>query len=216
MMKYKISNNPLILREYGRNIQAMVEYAKTIEDRQKRNKLAYEIVQIMSNLNPQLKEIPDYKQKLWDHLFIISGFDLDVDAPYPMPEPEAILGRPTEKMPYYTGRPRYRQYGWNVELMIQEAIKMPEGPQKDAYINQIANTMKMFLRSMDRETTPEEVIAEHINEISKGKLHVSGENLTFTKSTLNYKHSRPTNGHSNNNNKKSRKKKSHKNRRKRY
>ena len=186
-MKYSISDTPLKLKEYGRNIQSMVEYARTIENREKRSKLAHEIVRIMSNLYPQLKEIPDYKVKLWDHIFLISDFELDVDSPYPMPKPEEVRSKPTKRMEYYDGRPRFRQYGWNVQLMINEAIEMPEGPDKKAYVNLIANTMKTFLRSMDRETTPEEVVADHINEISKGKLQIDGRELTFSKTPLNFK-----------------------------
>lgn len=186
-MQYNISDTPLKLKEYGRNIQSMVEFAKTIEDRQKRSKLAHEIVRIMSNLHPQLKDIPDYKQKLWDHIFLISDFDLDVDTPYPMPKPEEVRSRPTKRMDYYEGRPRFRQYGWNVQLMVNKAIEMPEGPEKKAYVNLIANTMKTFLRSMDRETTPEEVVADHINEISKGKLQIDGRELTFSKMPVNFK-----------------------------
>lgn len=198
-MKYKISDSPLKLREYGRNIQAMVEYVKQIEDREVRTKLAHEIVRIMSNLHPQVREVPDYKQKLWDHLFMISGFDLDVEAPYPMPDAEELMGKPQGRMEYYRGKSRYRQYGWNVQLMIRKAVEMPEGKEKKDYINLIANTMKMFLRSMDRETTPEEIIAEHINEISKGKLNVRGEDLTFSKVQVNF--NKPNHGGSNNNKK---------------
>jgi hypothetical protein len=179
MMKYKIADTELKLKEYGRNVQSMVEYAKTVEDRDKRNRLAHEIVQIMSNLNPNVKELPDYKLKLWDHLFVISNFELDVDSPFPIPEPEKVLGRPKERMAYYEGRPHYRQYGWNVELMIRAAVEMEHGPERDEYINQIANTMKLFLVSMNRDSIPESVIADQMNELSGGKLKVKGDDLTI-------------------------------------
>jgi len=198
-MKYKISDTPLKLREYGRNIQSMVEYLKTVEDKDKRTELAHEIVAIMSNLQPQIKEYPDFKQKLWDHLYLISDFDLDVEAPYEMPE-EDILGlRNGPRMEYYDGIPAFRQYGRNVDLMIQHASEMEEGEEKKRYINLIANTMKQFLWNINRETTPEQVIAEHINDISKGKLNVKGEELTIHKITMsksnnNNRHNGSSNG----------------------
>ena len=182
-MKYKVSDTPLRLKEYGRNIQSMVEFAKTVEDRGKRTRLAHEIVTIMSNLHPHLKELPDYKQKLWDHLFVISEFNLDVDSPYPIPNPEDLVStqRATERMDYYSGIPRFRQYGYNVELMISIAAGMEEGPKKRDFINVIANTMKQFLRNIDRETTPENVIAEHIRDLSKGAIQVEGKDLHIIK-----------------------------------
>ena len=194
-MKYKISETPLKLREYGRNIQSMVEYLKTLEDKDKRTKLAHEVVSIMSNLQPQLKEFPDYKQKLWDHLFIIGDFELDIESPFPLPEREVLLGRPERRMDYYTDTSRYRQYGKNIDLMIKEATKMEEGPDKVAFINIIANTMKLFLRNIDRDSTPESVIAEHIVEISGGKLSVKGEDLTISKYIPPKQHHSRNNGH---------------------
>lgn len=185
-MKYSISEAPLRLREYGRNIQALVEYAKTIEDKEQRSQTAHEIVRIMSNLNPALREIPDYKQKLWDHIFMIAEYDFDVDAPYPAPLPPDVEKETEKRLEYPRGVPRYRRYGWNVQLMIDEATRMEDGPIKDEYINIIANTMKMFLRNMDRESTPESVLAEHIRDMSNGKLEVRGEDLIIHKPHPNH------------------------------
>ncbi len=181
-MKYKIADTELKLKEYGRNVQSMVEYAKTVADRDKRSRLAHEIVQIMSNLSPNVKELPDYKQKLWDHLFVISDFELDVDSPYPVPAPEHVLGKAPKRMEYYEGNPRFRQYGWSVELMVQAAVEMTPGKERDEYINQIANTMKLFLVSMNRDSIPDSVIAEHIYELSGGKLRVKAEDLVIKQS----------------------------------
>ncbi len=210
-MKYTISDTQLKLREYGRNVQSMVEYAKTVVDRDKRTRLAHEIVQIMSNLNPSVKEQPDYKQKLWDHLFVISDFELDVDAPYPMPEPEKVLGKAPERMPYYREVPRLRQYGVNVEMMIKAASAMEEGPDKSAYLNQIGNTMKLFLHGSNRESIPESVIAEHMNGLSAGKLKITGEDLDL-KQSFKGLFPQPQKQNNNNNNKrrgKNRKRKNH-------
>ncbi|MEM9721739.1 MAG: DUF4290 domain-containing protein [Bacteroidota bacterium] len=180
-MKYKISDTPLKMREYGRNIQAMVEYIKTLDDREKRTKLAKEIIIIMGNLQPQIKEYPDYKQKLWDSLFLIADFNLDVDSPFPAPSQEMFGGKKEKRMEYYSGKPSYRQYGYNVELMVQQAIKMEEGEAKKKYINLLANTMNQFLWNMNRNSTPETVIAGQIKEISKGKIKVKPEDLTLHK-----------------------------------
>jgi len=184
-MKYSISDAPLRLREYGRNIQSLVEYAKTIEDQELRTQTAHEIVRIMSNLNPALREIPDYKQKLWDHIFMIAEYDFEVDSPYPAPEPPDIEKERQKRLEYPRGVPKYRRYGWNVQLMIDEATRMEEGPIKQEYINIIANTMKMFLRNMDRESTPESVLAEHMRDMSNGQLEVRGEDLTIHKASPN-------------------------------
>ena len=187
-MKYKISDTPLKLREYGRNIQAMVEYIKTVEDKEKRSRLAREIILIMTNLQPQVKDFPDYKQRLWDNLFLIADFDLDIDSPFPPPDQE-MFGRKQEKrMEYYSGKPNYRQYGHNVDLMVQQAVAMPEGDSKKKYINLIANTMNLFLWNQNRGATPENVLADQINEISKGALSVKGQDITIHKITISNKH----------------------------
>jgi hypothetical protein len=180
-MKYYISDTPLKLKEYGRNVQSMVEYAKTIEDKEERNKVVQEIVRIMANLNPNVRELPDYEQKLWDNLFMIADFDLDVDAPFPVPSPEEVLGHKSERLSYFKPKPRYRQYGYNTELMVRKAVEMPDGEEKTAFINYIATIMRQLLRDVDRESTPEETLAAHLNEMSKGKLQLKGSDLTVTR-----------------------------------
>ena len=187
-MKYKISDTPLKLREYGRNIQAMVEYIKTVEDREKRTKLAKEIIVIMSNLQPQIKDFPDFKQKLWDSLHLIADFELDVDSPFPVPDKSMFGQAQTERMEYYTGKPRYRQYGHNVDLMVQQAVAMEEGESKKKYINLIANTMNLFLFNQNRGATPENVLADQINEISNGALSVTGQDISLHKISVSQKH----------------------------
>ena len=180
-MKYKISENQLKLREYGRNVQQMVEYARTIEDREKRSQVAHEIVRIMNSLNPAPKDSEDYRRKLWDHLFLIAEYDLDIEAPYPIPQKGEVLPRPSEPMGYYRGRPRFRQYGKNVELMIEKCLKMEDEEKQKAYINLIGNTMLQFMRNIDRGSTPESVIAQHINELSDHRLKVNPDDLRLIK-----------------------------------
>lgn len=182
-MKYYVSDTPLRLREFGRNVQAMVEHALTIEDRQHRSNVAHEIVRIMTTLNPDLREIPDYKQKLWDALHIISDFELDVDAPYDPPTREMTELHLGPRMEYHRDTPRYRQYGKSVELMIEKALDMEEGAKRDAYISQIANTMRQFLFNAGRGDAPDETVVEHIRELSKGKIRVKVEDLNLYKIT---------------------------------
>lgn len=181
-MKYRVSDTPLRLRAYGRNVQSMVEFAKNLESKEDRTRIAKEIVQIMVCLDPDIKESPDYEQQLWDYLFMISDYDFDIDAPYPMParieEGPQYHG---ERMDYPAVKPRYRQYGKNVENMVQKAAEMPEGPAKTEYLNLIANIMKQFLANIDRENTPDTAIAEHIRDMSNGQISLNLEEIEIAK-----------------------------------
>ena len=181
--KYHVSMEKLRIREYGRNIQNMISYCMTIEDREYRSRVAKEIVRMMVDLNPSIKDDPEYEQKLWDHLFVISDFALDVDAPYPKPSPEDTRFQKPKRMAYHRVRPRKRQYGHNIELMVEKAIEMEDSDLKSRYISLIAYTMKQFLRRNDRDALPEEILANHINEISKGKLKVTAEDINLPKNT---------------------------------
>ena len=180
-MNYKLTDIPLKLREYGRNIQSMVEYAKSIEDRETRTHVAHEIIRIMGSLNPSIKDNPDFKQKLWESLFQISGYDLDVEAPFPVPERNTSQSPVTKSIGYNNVRPRYRQYGANIQLMIQKAAEIEDEETRNAYINSIANTMQLFSTSSHRDTALEQTLANHINEMAKGKLHVGIGDFTLNK-----------------------------------
>lgn len=180
-MEYKVSNTPLKLREYGRNIQMMVEQAKLIDNDEIRNVLVHEIVRIMTNLNPQWKDIQDYRQKVWDHLYYLADFNINVDSDFPMPDPETFKSRPVESMGYHMGKPRFRQYGKNVDLMIEKAVEMEDGPEKDALITLIANIMRMHLKYEDRDTNAGPVVVEHMKVISGGKIDVHADDIRFYK-----------------------------------
>jgi hypothetical protein len=171
-MEYNTGRPKLIIPEYGRNIQKMVDYAMTIEDREKRTNIAKTIIQIMSQVNPAVKETIEYKQKLWDHLFIISDFKLDVDSPYPVPSPESFEVRP-EKVAYSTKTFRYGHYGKNIEKIIEKVATMEDGPEKDAQVNIIANHLKKAFLTWNRDSVNDEVIYEHLAELSKNKLKLS-------------------------------------------
>lgn len=182
-MKYNISESPLKLREYGRNVQSMVEYAKTIEDKDRRSRVIKEIVRIMVNLHPEIKDQPDYEVKLWDHLYMIADFDLDIDSPYPAPDPSEVTKKPEARMEYHRPKTRFKQYGKNTELMIQKAAGMEDGEQKRKFIDYIATIMRQFAQQISKDAAQEVVIAAQINEISKGKLKVKPEDLNITKVT---------------------------------
>jgi hypothetical protein len=168
-MDYNTSRNKLVISEYGRNVQKMAEHAISLEDRDQRTRLAALIVNVMAQLNPGIREMSDYKQKLWDHLHIISGFRLDVDSPYPVPEKENLERRP-ETVPYRSNGIRYRHYGKNIENVIATVSDIEDGPKKDELIRMIANQLKKLYLNWNRESVTDEVIAAHLAEISGGKL----------------------------------------------
>jgi hypothetical protein len=158
----------LILPEYGRNIQKMVDYILTIQDRDERNRLSQAIITIMGNMNPHLRDINDFKHKLWDHLALMSNFKLDIDYPYDIPRAEEFVEKP-RRVPYNTNQIRYRHYGKIIERLIDEAIKMPEGDDKDSLIKLIANQMKKSFLTWNRDSVTDAIIAADLEELS-GKL----------------------------------------------
>ena len=170
-MEYNTARNQLIIPEYGRNIQKMIEYACTIKDRSERNNAANAIVAVMGTLNPHLRDITDFKHKLWDHLFIISDFKLDVDCPYPMPSAQTFKVKP-KKVPYPKTDIKYKYYGKTMEMMVHTIGEMDEGPAKEQLIQTIANFMKLQYLSWNRDTVDDNVIFQHLKELSKDGIEV--------------------------------------------
>jgi hypothetical protein len=177
-MEYNTERNKLIIPEYGRNIQKMIEYAIATEDRNERNKIAKTIVNVMGQLNPQYRDVADFKHKLWDHLFIISDFKLEVDSPYPIPSALSFQTKP-QKVAYPSNQIQFKHYGKNVELMIDEIKKLEEGPRKEAMVSIIANFMKMAYLNWNRDTVNDELILDHLKLLSKGGLSL-GENARLS------------------------------------
>ena len=169
---YNSQRTKMILPEYGRNIQKMVEYAVQVEDREERNKAANAIIAIMGNLNPHLRDISDFKHKLWDHLFIISDFKLDIDSPYEKPTPEVLFEKP-KSIPYSEYNIRYKHYGKIIELLIREASGFEEGPEREALIKLIANHMKKCYLTWNREMVSDETIFADLKKLSGGTIEVS-------------------------------------------
>jgi hypothetical protein len=168
---YNTSRNKLILPEYGRNIQKMVEHIMTIADREDRNRLAQAVIIIMGNMNPHLRDINDFKHKLWDHLAIMSNFQLDIDYPYDIPQPEEFAEKP-RRVSYNNSDIRYRHYGRIVESLIQEAVKLPEGEDKDTLTKLIANHMKKSYLAWNRDSVTDEIIFNDLFELSGKRLTV--------------------------------------------
>jgi len=168
-MEYNTSRGPMAIAEYGRNIQQMIEYITTIEDREKRTKAAHFIVNVMAQMHPQVKESGDYKHKLWDHLFIIADFKLDVDSPYPAPPPQVLWTKP-EPLSCGNTEIKFRHYGKNITLMIEKASAYEEGPEKDALAKVIANHMKKSYLNWNRDSVTDELIEEQLGILSNGSL----------------------------------------------
>ncbi len=171
-MDYNTSRKHLVLPEYGRNIQKMVLHIKTVEDRDERNRLAKAIIQIMGNMNPHLRDVADFKHKLWDHLAIISDFELDVDSPYPTPEPEELNIAP-DKLPYKNAREvRYKHYGRVLESMIKSSIDFPEGEEKDFLIEVICTQMKKSFVNWNRESVTDDMIFHDFKYLTRDQVKI--------------------------------------------
>ena len=177
-MEYNTQMPKLIIPEYGRNIQKLIEYACTLKKKEERNNVANAIIAIMGRLNPMLRDITDFRHKLWDHLFIISNFKLDVDSPYPIPSKEILTTKP-ERVKYPAAKMRFKHYGKAVERLIEKASGMKSGEEKTAFIEAIANLMKKSYLVWNRDTVADTVILQELEDLSKGKLKVP-ENFRMT------------------------------------
>ena len=166
---YNSSRKKLILPEYGRNIQKMVNHIKTIEDREERNTAAQTVIGVMGNLNPHLRDVNDFKHKLWDHLAIIADFDLDIDSPYPWPEPESFQSKP-DKVPYHQHRIAKKHYGRSIVLMIEKAVALEAGEEKDDLVKMIAYHMKKSYLTWNREAVSDSEIFADMKTLSGGVL----------------------------------------------
>jgi hypothetical protein len=180
-LEYNSERPHLLIPEYGRHLQKLIDQATEITDKLERNKAAQYIIKVMGSLNPHLRDVPDFQHKLWDHLFIMSDFKLDVESPYPIPTKDVIFLKP-DRLDYPQQNPKYRFYGNNIKFMIDIANKWEEGEQKEALIMVIANHMKKSYLSWNKDTVEDQVIFEHLMELSGGRinLHQSDEELSNT------------------------------------
>ncbi len=171
-MEYNSAREHLIIPEYGRNVQRMIEYAKELPSKEERTVAANTIITAMTVLNPGIKEMTDYKHKLWDHLFIISDFKLDCESPYPMPEKDNIHAKP-KRVAYPQKNIKYRHYGSIIENVIKEVKVMEDGADKKALTDMVANFMKHLYLTYNRDSVNDDVIFEQLKKMSGGLLEVS-------------------------------------------
>ncbi|WP_347374632.1 DUF4290 domain-containing protein [Aequorivita sp. Q41] len=205
-IEYNTERSKLIIPEYGRHIQKMVDHAIATEDKQERNKIAKGIIAVMGNLNPHLRDVPDFQPMLWDQLFIISDFKLDVDSPFPIPSREELMERP-EPLEYPQNHPKYRFYGNNIKRMIDVANNWEEGDKKEGLVLTIANHMKKCFLNWNKDTVEDDVIFAHLFELSDGKINLKNSdedlsdasNLLKSKKRFNTNNSSKKNYKSNNN-----------------
>ncbi len=177
--EYNTTRNDLILAEYGRNVQNMVKYIIELPDLEERNRYAQAVIDLMGFLNPHLRDVADFKHKLWDHLHIISGYKIEVDSPYPKPTPEAAMIRP-KHIGYPQQRIKYKHYGKTVEVMIEKTKAVEEPERRAAMVQGIANFMKMAYVTWNKDTVADETIIKNLRELSDGELELD-ENVNLNK-----------------------------------
>jgi hypothetical protein len=184
-LEYNTERENLIIPEYGRHVQKMIDYAISKPTKEERNKLAQAIISVMGNLQPHLRDVPDFQHKLWDQLFIMSKFELDVDSPFGKPSSEVLSAKPAP-LSYPQNYPKYRFYGNNIKTMIDVACTWEEGEMKSALVFTIANHMKKCFLSWNKDTVDDRVIIKHLLELSNGKLDLtnSKEDLSESSSLL--------------------------------
>ena len=212
-LQYNTKRTQLIIPEYGRHVQIMINQIIETQDREERNKMAKAVIGIMGNMNPHLRDVPDFQHKLWDQLFIMSNFELDLDSPYEKPQKEVLAQKP-ERLAYPQRNPKYRFYGNNIKSMINVTSNWENGDLKDALVYNIANHMKKCFLNWNKDTVQDEVILNHLFELSDNQLKVREEDLPLTDSSEFLKIRNKNGNGSNKNNQKQRNKRN--NGRKRY
>jgi len=198
-MEYNTKRNYLIMPEYGRNIQRMVDYLRTIEDPVKRQKNAQSIIELMGVLNPHLKNVEDFRHKLWDHLFLIADFDLDVVSPYPIPTRESLFRRP-ESLPYPVKGRQHKHLGKNLTNVLQKALKETDEEKRRGFTQSIAYYMKLAYNNWHKEAVHDDMIREELSVLSNGELEYTpgGMRMRFnTNNNMSSQHKKRNNNKGN-------------------
>lgn len=170
-MNYNTSRPDIIIPEYGRNIQLLIEHAKVVEDREERQLFVETIVELIQQLYPQSRNIDDYVAKLWSHIFRIADYDLDVTPPCEILSKEDVYKRP-DPLPYPGNKIKYRHYGKNIQEMIQKAAEMEDEEIKEDYVQVIGSYMKMSYNTWNQSNVSDEMIRKNLAEISNGELEL--------------------------------------------
>ena len=211
-LEYNSQRGTMIIPEYGRNVEKMIAFACTIDDKEERNKCANAIISVMGQLNPHLRDIDDYKHKLWAHLFVMSDFKLDVDSPYPIPSAESLATKP-DLVKYPQQAVRFGHYGKSVEDLINKAIEYDDGDEKDYLVGLIGNLMKRSYIQWNNDSVQNSTIVNDIDRLSGGKLTLKEPESTLLSTTeiiklvgkkkqeFTHKKHNSNNRHKNNNNK---------------
>jgi len=186
-MEYNTTRNHLIMKEYGRNIQKMIEYLLTIEDRDQRQSNAMALIELMGTLNPHLRNVEDFRHKLWDHLFLISDFKLDVESPYPIPTRETLKYKP-ERLEYPKKYPKLRHFGRNLEAVIEKAMHEDEPEKREGFAQCIGNYMKLAYSNWHKESVHDDAIRSELAAITDGQLEyqASGASASYAPSTSEF------------------------------
>ena len=200
-MEYNTQRKKLIIPEYGRHVQQLVDHCITIKDDNERNKFARSIIDVMGDLNPHLRDVPDFQHKLWDQLFIMANFELEVESPYPIPTKSDMNIKP-KKMGYPSNESKYRYYGTNVKKMIEIARSWEEGDKKEGLKYVIANQMKKNYLKWNKDQVEDEVIVNHLEELSNGALKLNSKDPLVNipiqnNSNLTYKNKNRNNNYRN-------------------
>ena len=181
MPEYNTQQKKLIMPEYGRNVPQMIDHCVSIEDREERTRCANTIINIMGNLFPHLRDVDDFKHKLWDHLAIMSDFKLDIDYPYEIIRKENLRTKP-DRIPYTLTPIRYRHYGKTLERMIKKCEDYPDGPERDQLISLLANHMKKSFLTWNKEVVDDDKIFKDLREYSHGRIDLSPETFRLKES----------------------------------
>lgn len=200
-LQYNTARPKMQIPEYGRNVQKMVDHAVSLSDRDERNKVAQAIIKVMGELKPELRDAEEYKPKLWTHLFIMSGFQLDVDSPYPMPEQEVLKEKP-KQVDYPQTNIKIGHYGKNVELLIDKACEMDDEQERQALIKTIATIMKQFYVVFNSKSIEDNMVAEHLRKLSNGRIVLDDVSFLPSTSSIIKLYGLRTNNNNNNNSKK--------------
>ncbi|MFM7683524.1 MAG: DUF4290 domain-containing protein [Bacteroidota bacterium] len=182
-MEYNTTRNHLILPEYGRNVQNMIAHAMEISDRNERNRAAQAIIEVMGQLNPHLRDVDDFRHKLWTHLFVMSDFNLDVDSPYEIPKPEVLNEKP-QLMEYPKSSIKYGHYGKYTQAILEDSKNIEKPTEKEYLKNTMANFMKKQYLSHNNDAVENNVIAQNLKELSKGELILENPDELVNTNTL--------------------------------
>lgn len=167
--EYNTQRPDIILKEYGRNVQKLAEYIRNLPDINKRTELSHALIELMKQLTPSLKDQPEDPQRMWDDLYIVADFNLDINSPYPKPERDILFKKP-DRVEYPQSNVRFKHYGKNIERLIKEAMKIENPQEQEDAVIYLGKLMKTFYSNWNKETLDDSVIVKDIREMSNGKL----------------------------------------------